>query len=73
MTTGPLTKEQLQAMLESILDNTTSGNNRAIAQNYVVQLSIRNMNKQERDECEAFIDRAMKEFAPQKQVNSRVY
>ena len=57
-----LNTTQLQAMLHDILNKTCNGDHRSIAQDHIVQLSIRNMTNQERKNIESFISKAMKEI-----------
>ncbi len=48
-----------QGLLETILDQTTNGDHRAIAQNHVVQLATKEPTDAQLIECESFIERAL--------------
>lgn len=67
-----LNRQQLLTMLHHIVDNTCDGDNRSKAQNWIVQLSVRNCTSTERTQCETFIDEAMKEFDTETIVSKHI-
>lgn len=54
------TKDEAYVLLETILDNTTDGDKRAIAKNYIVQVAQDKVNM---EHVGAFIDETLKEMA----------
>ena len=54
-----LNKTEALAALHFIEDKTLDADNRSIARNYIVQLEIRNLNSDEKKECETFCNKAM--------------
>jgi|1_EtaG_2_1085319.scaffolds.fasta_scaffold02473_3 hypothetical protein len=54
-----LNTNQLNAMLQEILEHTTDGDHRNIAQNYIVQLNTKSLQPHEFETIEEFIDECM--------------